>query len=105
MITKLKTIFFENNKIIIIIDNNNNIWYKAKLICLALNYKQPKMAIINNVSKEDKIQLKDININFKVNQQPDSMYINHDGLISLSKTIKFNLFLKRLHNYILSCII
>jgi superfamily II DNA or RNA helicase len=105
MIPKLKTIFFENNKIIIIIDNNNNIWYKAKLICLALNYKQPKLAISNNVGKEDKIQLKNIDINFKVYQQPDSMYINHDGLISLSKTKQSNLYLKRLHNYILSCMV
>ena len=104
MIAKLKTIFFENNKIIIIIDNNNLIWYKAKLICLALNYKEPKKAIKKYVVKGEKIQLKNININFKVNQQPNSMYINHDGLISLSRTNQSNLFLKRLRNYILTCI-
>ena len=41
------------------------------------------MAIVNNVDKEDKIQLKNIDINFKVYQQPDSIYINESGLYSL----------------------
>ena len=41
------------------------------------------MAIINNVEQEDKIQLKNIDINFKVYQQPDSIYINESGLNSL----------------------
>ena len=41
------------------------------------------MAIINNVEQEDKKQLKNIDINFKVYQQPDSIYINESGLNSL----------------------
>ena len=77
------TITFENNKIIIIIDNNNIIWFNAKQICTALKYKQPKLAIINNVEKSDKIQLKNMEINFKIQQQPDSIYIKESGLYSL----------------------
>jgi len=77
------TITFENNKIIIIIDNNNIIWFNAKQICTALKYKQPKLAIINSVEKSDKIQLKNMEINFKIQQQPDSIYIKESGLYSL----------------------
>jgi len=49
MISTYSTITFENKRIIIIIDNNKQIWFNAKQICIALKYKQPKMAIINNV--------------------------------------------------------
>ncbi len=77
------TITFENNKIIIIIDNNKVIWFNAKQICTTLKYKQPKMAIVNSVEKSDKIQLKNMDINFKVQQQPDSIYIKESGLYSL----------------------
>jgi len=77
------TITFENNKIIIIIDNDYEIWFNAKQICLSLNYKEPNKAITNNVDKEDKIQLKNMNINFEIKQQPDSIYINETGLYSL----------------------
>ena len=41
------------------------------------------MAIVNNVEKSDKIQLKNMEINFKVRQQPDTNYINENGLYSL----------------------
>ena len=91
------TITFENNKILIIIDNENIIWFNAKQICLSLKYKKPQKAIILNVEKEDKIQLKNMNINFKVQQQPDSMYINESGLYSLllsSRTKKAKKFIK-----------
>ena len=80
------TITFENNKIIIISDNNNVIWFHAKQICTVLKYKQPKMAIINSVEKSDKIQLKNIELNFKVKQQPDTNYINEKGVYSLLLT-------------------
>jgi superfamily II DNA or RNA helicase len=76
-------IFFENNKIMVIIDNNNIIWFNAKQICLSLEYKYPKETVTHNVDKENKIQLKNININFKIRQQPDSMYINETGIYSL----------------------
>ena len=52
------TITFEKYKIIVIIDNDNIIWFNAKQICTSLDYKQPKQAIIKNVDKYDKIQLK-----------------------------------------------
>lgn len=58
------TITFENNRIIVISDNNNQIWFNAKQICLSLKYKEPKKAIMTNVEKEEKIQLKNMNINF-----------------------------------------
>ena len=97
MIRNYNIITFENNKIVIIIDNNNNILFNAKQICISLQYKDPKKAIINNVEKDDKIQLKNIDINFKVYQQPDTMYINESGLYSLlilSRTKKSKKFLK-----------
>ena len=55
MIRNYNIITFENNKIVIIIDNNNNILFNAKQICIALNYKDPKKAIINNLDKDDAI--------------------------------------------------
>jgi len=91
------TITFEKNKIIIIIDNDNEIWFNAKQICISLKYRYPKQVIINNVDKEDKIQLKNMNISFEIKQQPDSMYINETGLYSLlfsSRTEKAKKFIK-----------
>jgi len=77
------TITFEKYKIYVIIDNDNIIWFNAKQICQSLAYKEPKKAISNNVNKEDKIQLKNMNISFDINQQPNSMYIKESGLYSL----------------------
>ena len=97
-------IMFEDKKITVIIDNDDNTWFNAKQICLSLKYKQPQLAIINNVEKIDKIQLKNININFKIQQQPDSIYINESGLCSLliaSKTIKSKKFIKWITNDVL----
>ena len=54
---------FENNNINIIIDENSYIWFNANEIALALGYKYPKDAIINNVDKEDKIKLENKNVN------------------------------------------
>ena len=45
--------------------------------------KESNKAITKNVDKEDKIQLKNMEINFKVKQQPDTIYINESGLYSL----------------------
>ena len=95
--SRYNIIYFENNKIITIIDNDNKIWFNAKQICISLEYKQAKQAIINNVEQADKIQLKNMNINFKVRQQPDSIYISESGLYSLlisSKTTKSKKFIK-----------
>ena len=95
--SRYNIIYFENNKIITIIDNDNKIWFNAKQICISLEYKQAKQAIINNVEQVDKIQLKNMNINFKIRQQPDSIYISESGLYSLlisSKTTKSKKFIK-----------
>jgi prophage antirepressor-like protein/predicted GIY-YIG superfamily endonuclease len=95
--SRYNTINFENRKIIVIIDNNNIVWFNAKQICISLNYKRAKQAIINNVEKIDKIQLKNMNISFEIQQQPDSIYINESGLYTLlitSKTSKSKKFIK-----------
>ena len=98
------TITFENNKIIVITDNDNYIWFNAKQICISLQYKEPVKAISNNVEKEDKIQLKNMNINFKVYQQPDSIYINVNGLYSLlsaTRSSNTSNFIKWIRNNVL----
>ena len=53
-------------------DENDIVWFNANEIALTLGYKFP---IINNVDKEDKIKLEDININNKINKHPHSIYI------------------------------
>ena len=80
------------------------IWFNAKQISSALKYKEPKKAIKKYVEKEDKIQLKNMDIDFKVYQQPDSIYINESGLNSLlilSRTKKSKKFLKWVTNDVL----
>ena len=102
--SKFNTINFENYKIIVIIDNNNIIWFNAKQICSSLKYKQAKQTIINNVEKIDKIQLKNMNITFELQQQPDSIYINESGLYTLlitSKNKKSKKFIKWLTSDVL----
>ena len=103
--SKYNILNFENNKIIVLIDNDNKIWFNAKQICILLEYKQAKQAIINNVEKNNKIQLKNMNINFKIRQQPDSIYINEEGLQSLlisSRTNKSKIIMKWITKNILS---
>ena len=98
------TINFENHKIIVIIDKNNIIWFNAKQICISLEYINTKQAIINNVEQADKIQLKNMNIGFKMQQQPDSIYINESGLYTLlitSKNKKSKKFIKWITNDVL----
>ena len=68
---------------------------------------EPNKAITKNVDKEDKIQLKNMNINFKVQQQPDTIYINESGLYSLlllSRTKKAIKFVKWIKNDVLPLI-
>jgi prophage antirepressor-like protein len=102
--SRYNTIDFENHKIIVIIDNNNIIWFNAKQICISLEYKQTKQTIINIVEKSDKIQLKNMNISFEMQQQPDSIYINESGLYTLlitSKNKKSKKFIKWITNDVL----
>jgi len=82
--------FFEQHKISIIIDNNNIIWFNAKQISIALEYKQSRKAIKKNVEDIDKIKLINMNINYKVRRQPQSMYITERGLVSLLITSKIS---------------
>ena len=73
-----------NSKIISVIsDNNEKIWFNAHEVCEALGYKNPKLTIINNIDKKDKIQLEKINTNIKINKHPHSIYITESGLYSL----------------------
>jgi prophage antirepressor-like protein len=72
--SRYNIINFEKHKIIVIIDNDNIIWFNAKQICISLEYKETKKTISNNVEKTDKIQLKNMNISFEIQQQPDSIY-------------------------------
>ena len=74
---------FETNDINVIIDENEIIWFNANEIATTLGYKYPKDAIINNVDKDDKIQLENININRKIDKHPHSIYINESGMYSL----------------------
>ena len=74
---------FKTNDINIIIDNNKIIWFNANEIAKMLGYKYPKDAIINNVDKDDKIQLEKLNINNNIDKHPHSIYINKNGLYSL----------------------
>ena len=102
--SRYNTINIEKHKIIVIIDNNNIVWFNAKQICGSLEYKQAKQTIINNIEKSDKIQLKNMNIGFEIQQQPDSIYINESGLYTLlitSKNIKAKKFIKWITNDVL----
>ena len=104
IMSRFNTINFEKYKIIVIIDNNSIIWFNAKQLCISLEYKQGKKAIKKNVEAIDKIQLKNMNIGFKMQQQPDSIYINESGLYSLliaSKTHKSKKFIKWLTSEVL----
>ena len=98
------TITFEDNKIIVIIDNGGIIWFNAKQICLSLEYKQTAKAISNHIESSDKIQLKNMDITFDLQQQPDSIYINETGLYTLlisSKNKRAKKFVKWLTNDVL----
>ena len=98
------TITFENKKIIVIIDNSGIIWFNAKQICMSLDYNDTKQAISYNVEPNDKIHLKNMNITFELQQQPDSIYINETGLYTLlisSKNKRAKKFVKWLTTNIL----
>ena len=79
---------FENKHITVIIDNDNNIWFNANETAKALGYIYPKLSININVDKTDKIKLADINIDFKIDKHPHSIYLSESGLYSLMLTSK-----------------
>ena len=63
------TLIYNNNKINILLDIDNNIWFKFSNISNLLNYKNRKIALKDNVSKENKRRLKEIKMLFKINEQ------------------------------------
>ena len=79
--SRYNIIHFEKNSIVIIIDNKDVVWFNAKQISISLGYKHAKQAIIYNVDNDDKIQLKNMNIHFEIQQHPDTIYINESGLV------------------------
>jgi prophage antirepressor-like protein len=81
-----KYIKFEEKKITVIIDNDNNIWFNSIETAKALGYVYPSDTINANVDKSDKIKLADINIDFKIDKHPHSIYLSESGLYSLMLT-------------------
>ena len=70
-----------NNKVInFVIDKNGIIWFKFLSICRILDYKSSKDALRDHVFKENKIKLKNLNLYFKIRDQPNTIYINESGL-------------------------
>jgi len=93
---------YNNNEINYIIDVNNIIWFKFISISKILEYKSTKDVLRDHVNKEHKIQLKNIKRLVKDDikiKQPDTVYINENGLYSLliksrmKKAINFQLWL------------
>jgi prophage antirepressor-like protein len=52
-------------------------------VATTLGYSFQKDAIIQSVDKEDKIQLKNINTDKKIDKHPNSVYLNESGLYNL----------------------
>jgi prophage antirepressor-like protein len=77
-------LFYNNNEINYIIDINNIIWFKFISISKILEYKSTKDVLRDHINKEHKIQLKNIkSINKNNIKQPDTVYINENGLYTL----------------------
>ena len=55
-----------------------------------MGYKFPKNAICKKVNKNEKIKLENINIDYKVDKHPHSIYINKDGLYNLLMNSNMN---------------
>ena len=98
------TIQFEKKTINIIIDNDEIIWFNGNEISTSLGYKHPKIAIRNNVDNENKIQLENMNINYKVYKHPHSIYINESGLYSLMMTSQMEK-AKKFKNWIIKIVL
>jgi len=77
------TVTFDKNKIIIIIDNDDKIWFNAKQLCVALNYKDTTKKIADYIDNEDKLLLKKIKINFEMSLPSDTIFMNENGLYSI----------------------
>jgi prophage antirepressor-like protein len=92
-------LIYNKNKIDYIIDKSNIIWFKFLSITNLLNYKDRKNALRDNVDKENKRKLKDIQLITKCNDHPNTIYINEPGLYTfliksrMKKAIDFQLWL------------
>ena len=76
-------ITYNSYEIGVISDDDETIWFNAHEVCIALGYKNPKLTIINNIKKKDKIQLEKIKTKIVIKKHPHSIYINEAGLYSL----------------------
>ncbi len=81
-------IVFENIRISVVIDNDDKVWFCAKDVAESLGYKDTKIAIYENVEKDDKIKLEDINTSTNVDRHPHTIYMNESGLYSLALSSK-----------------
>ena len=74
---------FEDKKITVILDNNSKLWFSGLETGEVLEYNFPKQAIQQHVRIQDKIQLKDINTDVKINKHPQTVFISEAGLYKL----------------------
>lgn len=79
---------FDTSQIMVILDNVGKLWFGGVNCAEALDYKQPKQAIINHVDTDDKVQLSKINTNLKTGKHPQTIFINEAGLYSLIMSSK-----------------
>ena len=95
-------LFYNNTEINYIIDINNIFWFKFISISKILEYKSTKDVLRDHINKEHKIQLKNIKrlVKDKIKKtQPDTVYINENGLYTLliksrmKKALEFQLWL------------
>lgn len=83
---KNKICIFNNSRIFFILDKHNNPWFKAKDVAGVLGYKDPKVAIKDNVSTENKVNFIDLQGevgDFPFTIQPNTIFINEPGLYKL----------------------
>jgi prophage antirepressor-like protein len=112
----MKTIFetldenyisFDKTKINVIIDNSDKIWFCARELIIALEYKDIKDVIKKHIQDDDKIQLKYINHSINIKLHPNTIFINESGLYKLvfkSKMKKAKIFTKWVTNEVLPSI-
>jgi len=97
-----KVLLYDKTEINYIIDTSTNIWFNFQSISKILEYKSTKDVLRDRVNMNHKKQLKNIiriNKEKTKNEQPNSVYINENGLYLLlirsrmKKAIEFQLWL------------
>jgi len=81
-----KILFYDKTEINYIIDVDDKIWFNIINIAKILEYKSTKDVLRDHFNKDHKRQLKNINRVNKIkkkNEQPDTVYINENGLYTL----------------------